>query len=818
MQNASQPVAHSLAHSLALGSISATEDGVAGSMAAGLVPEFSSVNRAVCFLCRFPLERDRSVLGAISRFQDMLRTLGYSIGELSLRNEFEGRISLKLNLVVEDELEHNGLGSKRNADELYGENARKRQAVAACRICASACSISDCDARDCNHRAVDCSPEQPDVHTTRAEANRGQSSLPARRQEYMDGAAPIEQLPVNSHRPVGNQANQMDRTEVYQARTGASVEQFTHISIPRGHPHSAQASVSNPVSHRVPQQSTIQVQDQFHERDEADRQHHLHHRHHHHHHHRTSSPVNVENAAPENAADQGSNVLTNAVTKDAQPKEAASQGKPALSMSESRVDPKASATNQTDTRLQPQYAAADTGSGGIKSSNGFARDDDREPNLSSHKSSADLGQQLDNIPRMSAEATSPIDAQKVSQPVSSAGVNWVQTSTHEQLTGRPLAGYRSETLLKDIAVDSCLPRGPASLSASDVQRREAVQVSHGHFELHGLNRNEVDTEGSRSLPTSSNEPRNSRLPYSERNDGQAVALAKNAQSGRNDAHDTNSSQELEHRRNIEASEIVLQPSTGRITPTVTSSTPDVSSYQMVMNTGDGIVVCEPCNTAFSTELERQRHIYKKHPIAPMRTANGRIMCSFSCGQDFSREQVMRRHLQSVHLNMREYPCQSCDKSFGDQSTLTQHTTAVHLKQKPWVCSICKSTFTQSSSLGKHRRRRHPETTAHSSSSVGMRSVSRAASSDDGDTGQSQRAARDSRANAAAVSDTEADSDRVVGDTSVWIRDDSGSLPAAHDESSIAQHTVTEPCGNNAEPNAFKDTIKPTAAITSRKPD
>jgi hypothetical protein len=117
--------------------------------------------------------------------------------------------------------------------------------------------------------------------------------------------------------------------------------------------------------------------------------------------------------------------------------------------------------------------------------------------------------------------------------------------------------------------------------------------------------------------------------------------------------------------------------------------------------------CGACEEVFQNDLDAQRHHLTAHPAPSVKNVDGRVECPVpECHQDFAREHVMRRHIQSVHLHIREFPCSSCDRVFADQSTLNQHVTAVHLKRKPWTCPVCGVSFTQSSSLGKHRRRFH----------------------------------------------------------------------------------------------------------------
>lgn len=123
------------------------------------------------------------------------------------------------------------------------------------------------------------------------------------------------------------------------------------------------------------------------------------------------------------------------------------------------------------------------------------------------------------------------------------------------------------------------------------------------------------------------------------------------------------------------------------------------------------LLCVPCSTRFESELELRRHEFTQHKDERVvsRTAEGRYLCLMhSCTQSFVRRHVMERHFKTVHLMVRDFPCESCNRAFADSSTREAHRSAVHQKRKPWVCNQCSTCFTQSSSLGKHRRRFHQD--------------------------------------------------------------------------------------------------------------
>lgn len=123
----------------------------------------------------------------------------------------------------------------------------------------------------------------------------------------------------------------------------------------------------------------------------------------------------------------------------------------------------------------------------------------------------------------------------------------------------------------------------------------------------------------------------------------------------------------------------------------------------------GIPQCKQCAKSFSNELELQQHEAKDHSSPAPKNMDGRYPCTVKdCDQSFVRRHVMKRHVKTVHLKIREFACESCGRFFADSSTREVHRSAVHEKKRPWSCDLCPSSFTQSSSLGKHKRRFHGE--------------------------------------------------------------------------------------------------------------
>ena len=51
-------------------------------------------------------------------------------------------------------------------------------------------------------------------------------------------------------------------------------------------------------------------------------------------------------------------------------------------------------------------------------------------------------------------------------------------------------------------------------------------------------------------------------------------------------------------------------------------------------------------------------------------------CSY-CGKCFSRKDGLKRHIDTVHFNIRPYKCNKCDATFKLPENLRYHLKAIH---------------------------------------------------------------------------------------------------------------------------------------------
>jgi Zinc finger, C2H2 type len=532
-------------------------DGVGVATGPAMVEAVRKGNATCCLACGFPVDGERSLLGVVNRFQEMLAHAGYAVGELVMRNEPGGRTTLRLDLTGDshrvEELNKRPGNPTEPPDCAVAAAAGRRSS---CRMCASACSISNCDA-DCDHDAAETSPAHIEHQSNQpSESRRPGSSFPAEHGQ-------VWPVPARRRRSAPQLAISQPSASRVSPRTFPS------------DPHVRQNSDAPITEQPVQPHSTAQA---------AGHHHHHHHRHHH-----------------RQRGNRGSNLL--AISHDG---------------------------NDTSARDEPFR-------GGQSCPN--ALEEARELHLGADEDVYVDKAVQQNTPR-NADRPRPERNSQTARKRLKVGGNDAKDA--------PTCGETSQRV----------PRAGSPWKLGEEHATEALQP--------------VD-----AVPTAT-----------------APATSASGAPAFPQVHETSSGGDGE------AQTSPAEPKAGTRRPAFDMPT------------------CDACEEVFQSDLDVQRHHFSVHPAPPTKNGNGRVECPVpECHQDFVREHVMRRHIQSVHLQIREYQCQSCDKDFADQSTLNQHVTAVHLKRKPWTCSVCGANFTQSSSLGKHRRRFHQDNVLSGTSGV-----------------------------------------------------------------------------------------------------
>lgn len=73
-----------------------------------------------------------------------------------------------------------------------------------------------------------------------------------------------------------------------------------------------------------------------------------------------------------------------------------------------------------------------------------------------------------------------------------------------------------------------------------------------------------------------------------------------------------------------------------------------------------------------------------------------------CGQIFSRDCDLIRHMDEIHMGERAFKCSNCDKEFARRNHLAIHLR-IHTGERPHTCPFCKRAFAQRSNLNVHLR-------------------------------------------------------------------------------------------------------------------
>ena len=78
------------------------------------------------------------------------------------------------------------------------------------------------------------------------------------------------------------------------------------------------------------------------------------------------------------------------------------------------------------------------------------------------------------------------------------------------------------------------------------------------------------------------------------------------------------------------------------------------------------------------------------------------MKCYYCSKDIGKYSL-KRHIESVHFNIRRYVCNICDKAYECLKGLKEHERNQHLNQpiKKWKCEVCGSLFKKRAFLLTH---------------------------------------------------------------------------------------------------------------------
>ena len=86
----------------------------------------------------------------------------------------------------------------------------------------------------------------------------------------------------------------------------------------------------------------------------------------------------------------------------------------------------------------------------------------------------------------------------------------------------------------------------------------------------------------------------------------------------------------------------------------------------------------------------------------------RYLCSEGCGKMFKTDANMSSHVESVHMAIKNYPCEwpGCDYASYYRHGTAKHYKTVHTKEKNFVCDLCDKPFVSQCEMLKHKRISH----------------------------------------------------------------------------------------------------------------
>ena len=116
---------------------------------------------------------------------------------------------------------------------------------------------------------------------------------------------------------------------------------------------------------------------------------------------------------------------------------------------------------------------------------------------------------------------------------------------------------------------------------------------------------------------------------------------------------------------------------------------------------DEVVVLGP------EEIKREQSA-PDETLPSSQTPPGQFCCD-QCGKSFGQMTTLRRHIDNVHFQIKNFLCSQCDAGFFSKIALVRHTRSAHTKD--FRCLVCKIAFQEKAHLVNHQRLNHPDAVA-----------------------------------------------------------------------------------------------------------
>lgn len=114
-----------------------------------------------------------------------------------------------------------------------------------------------------------------------------------------------------------------------------------------------------------------------------------------------------------------------------------------------------------------------------------------------------------------------------------------------------------------------------------------------------------------------------------------------------------------------------------------------------IHTNERNVICPTCGKRFKTQACLRSH---------KRVHNHVYLCCDYCGKSYTQKPELLKHMKFVHLQIREFFCDTCGAGFGSKGHLATHNlTHQDESAKKVACQICTMTFHTKAKLERHMK-------------------------------------------------------------------------------------------------------------------
>ena len=98
-----------------------------------------------------------------------------------------------------------------------------------------------------------------------------------------------------------------------------------------------------------------------------------------------------------------------------------------------------------------------------------------------------------------------------------------------------------------------------------------------------------------------------------------------------------------------------------------------------------------------------QHLPPQKPSSIKKTKPRRFACP-KCPSRFAIRSNLKRHLNTVHFDIRAFRCEVCHAAFGLKHNLRTHIRAKHERKRPFECEDCGANFGYKQVLKNHKKR------------------------------------------------------------------------------------------------------------------